>query len=199
MTGAVEKPAGGTTQDYVLTYTVTDSDGNKTTVERTVTVTNEVPVIENIPTITIRQGQSADLVTGVTSTDLEDGNLTGSIVMPTIDVTTLTVGTHTVEYTVTDSDGNETTVERTIIVESNVELPKPGLGDGGDVTPEIMPEVELPKPGLGDGGDVTPEIMPEVPQTGIVSYLIILGALLVATGSLLLTNENRKAKNEEKC
>ena len=61
--------------------------------------------------------------------------------MPTSDVTILTARTHTVEYTVTDSNGDETTEARIIIVENTVELLESALGD-------VTLEVKYHKQGL---------------------------------------------------
>jgi hypothetical protein len=53
---------------------------------------------------------------GFTATDAEDGDLTDDVVV-TGTVDTETAGTYTITYTVEDSDENETTATRTVIVE----------------------------------------------------------------------------------
>lgn len=53
---------------------------------------------------------------GYSATDNVDGDLTASVVVTGDDFSTSEVGTHTVTYTVEDSDGNETVAERTVYV-----------------------------------------------------------------------------------
>ena len=56
---------------------------------------------------------------GVTAEDLEDGDITQSVVVDSSQVDTHTVGVYLVTYTVTDSQGRETTVTRTVNVYEN--------------------------------------------------------------------------------
>ena len=81
VTGELGEPAPGTNKEYTLTYTVTDSDRNTTTVDRIVTVTNQLPEIKGLDDIVINEGEGSgfDFANGVTATDLEDGNITKSI------------------------------------------------------------------------------------------------------------------------
>ena len=103
---------------YTVTYSVTDSDSNTTTVTRTVNViTGEIPVITLLgnSSVMLSMGE-AYLDAGVTASDVEDGNLTPSIVTNN-SVNTLIVGTYSVTYNVTDSNGNAATeVKRTVQV-----------------------------------------------------------------------------------
>ena len=81
VTGELGEPTPGTNKEYTLTYTVTDSDRNTTTVDRIVTVTNQLQEITGLDDIVINEGEGSgfDFADGVTATDLEDGNLTKSI------------------------------------------------------------------------------------------------------------------------
>ena len=119
VSGKLEKPSAGTNKNYTITYKATDSDGNTTTATRVITVTNQVPTISGLSDITIKKGQTADLMLGVTANDYEDKNLTSKIVFPSTNLSTLSVGKHNVTYKVTDSDNNTITKTRVINVENN--------------------------------------------------------------------------------
>jgi hypothetical protein len=111
--------AGGDTVDtttagtYVVTYDVTDSDGNDAVQKsRTYEVRmpngggNLPPVITvNPETITVSIGTTVDILNGVTATDLEDGDVTTDLVTGGDTVDTNTLGTYTVTYDVQDSEG----------------------------------------------------------------------------------------------
>ena len=86
VSGEIEKPVAGSNQNYTLTYTVTDSDGNTTTVDRIITVTNQIPLISGLEEITVRQGKTVDLSLNVIATDEEDGDLTKEVIISSIDV-----------------------------------------------------------------------------------------------------------------
>ncbi|MDT0112192.1 DUF5011 domain-containing protein [Listeria booriae] len=104
---------------YHVTYSVTDSDGNTTTKQVTVTVTsNDAPTIEATDH-TLKKGAKFDPTADVTATDAEDGNLTKDIKITANDVDTSQEGTYHVTYSVTDSDENTTTKEITVTVTSN--------------------------------------------------------------------------------
>ena len=113
VTGTVDFNTPGT---YVLTYTVTDSVGNSASVTRTI-------VVDGPPTITLAGGNPISIVVGGTYTelgatadDLEDGDITGDILIIG-SVNTSVVGVYLVNYSVTDSAGNTVTVVRTVNVE----------------------------------------------------------------------------------
>ena len=150
VTGELGKPTPGTNEDYILTYTVTDSDRTTTTVDRVVTVTNQLPEITGLDDIVINEGEGSgfDFADGVTATDLEDGNLTKSIQLPTMDLSSLTEGNYSVEYTVTDSDKNTVIVPRKVIVLKN------------NVDNEVKPEET---PDAPDAPGETPDVKPEAP------------------------------------
>lgn len=105
---------------YTVTFDVTDSDGNEAaTVTRTVIVVaagDNDPVISLVgnATITINAGD-AFVDQGATATDIEDEDLSDDIVV-TGSVNKDVPGEYTLTYTVTDSDGNSSSVTRTVIV-----------------------------------------------------------------------------------
>ncbi|MBC1371985.1 DUF5011 domain-containing protein [Listeria booriae] len=104
---------------YHVTYSVTDSDGNTTTKQVTVTVTsNDAPTI-TATDHTLKKGAKFDPMADVSATDAEDGNLTKEIKITANDVDTSQEGTYHVTYSVTDSDNNTTTKEITVTVTSN--------------------------------------------------------------------------------
>nr|WP_172692235.1 leucine-rich repeat protein [Paeniclostridium sordellii]AUO31860.1 hypothetical protein [Paeniclostridium sordellii] len=121
VTGGVDTDKPG---KYELTYTVTDKDGNTTTVKRIVTVNMKWVDINNIPVInsenkTIKVGDKFNPMTGVTATDKEDGNITKDIKVIENTVDTSKPGTYKVVYEVTDSKGATATKTITVTVRSN--------------------------------------------------------------------------------
>ncbi|CEI71969.1 immunoglobulin-like domain-containing protein [Romboutsia hominis] len=101
---------------YTVKYEVTDSKGATATKTITVTVkSNDKPVITGADNVSIREGTEFDPMAGVTATDTEDGNITKDIkITGNVDVNK--PGKYELIYTVTDSDGNTTTVKRIVTV-----------------------------------------------------------------------------------
>jgi hypothetical protein len=103
---------------YEVSYTVTDSDSNVTVVRRTIEVSlGDAPNITLIgeASIILIQGD-AYTEQGATASDTEDGDITSAIVIAGDTVDTNSVGTYVVSYTITDSDGNMTGIERSVAV-----------------------------------------------------------------------------------
>lgn len=100
-----------------LTYTVSDASGNTATAQRHVTICDIVaPVITlngYAETYVPLGGSYAD--PGYTAIDDVDGDLTASVVLAG-SVDTGTLGTYTVNYTVTDQAGNTATATREVKV-----------------------------------------------------------------------------------
>lgn len=110
--GSVDATKDGT---YTLTYTVADSSGNQTKIKRKVRVGDFVA-----PVITLRGEKSSYIKVGTaytdpgyTATDNVDGNLTSKVTVSG-KVDTSKMGRNVVTYTVVDSSGNKTTVERVV-------------------------------------------------------------------------------------
>ncbi len=121
VTGSVDINKPG---KYELTYTVTDSDGNTTTIKRVIMVYPKMVEINAIPTInaknkTIKVGEKFNPLTGVTANDKEDGNITDKIKVVEDTVNTKKAGIYTVKYEVTDSKGATATKIITVTVKSN--------------------------------------------------------------------------------
>ena len=91
---------------------------------------NYYPAIKGADAITIQAGSLFDPNVGVTATDPEDGNVTGSMsVTGTLD--TWTPGSYELTYTAQDALGYKTTVKRTIIGQQAAltSMPQTGLTD----------------------------------------------------------------------
>ena len=77
--------------------------------------TNNKPTITTSNT-TISLGSKLDLLEGVSASDTEDGNLKSEISVKSSNVNTSKLGSYKVVYSVTDSDNNTVTKERSITV-----------------------------------------------------------------------------------
>ena len=103
---------------YSLVYSVTDQYKNTSTATRIVSVVStSKPTISGVSDITINVGSTFDPKEGITAKDAEDGDLTDKIIISG-KVDTSTPGVYTLEYSVTDSDENKTTIYRIITVEA---------------------------------------------------------------------------------
>ena len=108
-----------------ITYTVTDSSGNSTTVYR------EVPVYDPTLPIIYLEGDSLYTLTvgtqysepGYRAVDNGEEDIT-AMVTTEGDVNWLSPGTYPIRYTVTDTDGNSTSMTRTVEVTAN---PRPEI------------------------------------------------------------------------
>jgi len=107
---------------YTVTYDVTDADGKSAMqVTRTVNVVvNNAPVISLFGATPVNVTEGASYIdAGATASDVEDGNLTASIVVVN-SADTSVPGTYSVTYDVTDSDGKAAVqVTRTVNVIAN--------------------------------------------------------------------------------
>ncbi|MFI3227100.1 MAG: glycosyl hydrolase family 18 protein, partial [Clostridia bacterium] len=119
-------------------------------------VVNTAPVFTGTSNRTLEFGAEFDVLSGVTATDKEDGDLTAQIkVVGAVD--TSVAGVYTVSYSVTDSEG--LTAEASRLITVNAEVIEP------EVTPDPDPEV-TPDPDPEVTPDPDPEETPdaEVPQ-----------------------------------
>lgn len=113
-------------KDGKVFYTVADSSGNTTVVERTIIYKDVIA-----PVITLKGNQNMTLYVGgrygeagYSAADECDGDITGNVVVEG-SVNTQLPGTYTVTYKVSDSSGNVTEVKRTVTVKQ----PIPATGD----------------------------------------------------------------------
>jgi PKD repeat protein len=169
-----------TVGSYLVTYDVTDSEGNAA-----VQVTRTVNVVDTtLPVITLTGANpqvievgSAYVELGATASDNYDGDISGSIVIDSAAVNTAVVGSYSVTYNVTDSEGNAAVqVTRTVNV---VDTALPVITLTG-VNPQVI-EVGSPYAELGAtatdnyDGDLTGSIVIDTAavDTSIVgSYLV---------------------------
>ena len=114
-----------------LTFTFDSADVTLEAINQDCEVSDEIPVITVDPeVIELTVGAaSPNVLTGVTASDFEDGDITGDL-NATGTVDTTTVGTYTVLYDITDSDGNDA------VQKSRDYVVKSGNG-GGDNIPVI--------------------------------------------------------------
>ncbi|HQL94640.1 MAG TPA: DUF5011 domain-containing protein [Candidatus Hydrogenedentes bacterium] len=115
VTGTVNSNALGT---YVLTYSVSDGEGNSAETTRTVTVilgaAPEITILGENPATVECGGTYEDA--GATASDAEDGDLTPYILVDN-PVDASVPGVYLVSYEVTDADLNTTTAQRTVVVQ----------------------------------------------------------------------------------
>ena len=138
-----------TAEDGCITYEVRDAAGNIAEATRTVHYDDAVP-----PEITLTGGDTIEVYAGIpyadpgfTAWDNCDGDLTASV-MAEGDIHRYFTGTYTRTYTVTDSFGNTTTVQRQVNV-----VPQP-------IPEEISPEGKVIYLTFDDGpGPYTRELL----------------------------------------
>ncbi|WP_133015227.1 immunoglobulin-like domain-containing protein [Clostridium cuniculi] len=150
---------------YTVKYEVVGSNGNVVTKTIVVTVlSNEKPVISGANNIQIEFGSVFDPKVGVTATDYEDKDLTASIVV-TGEVNTSVAGEYELIYSVTDSDGNITTVKRIVTVKEEVkpENPETPVVPEEPSNPVVPDEPVLPEEPSNPETPVVPE-EPELPE-----------------------------------
>ena len=90
------------------------------------TVENNAPVISGTMNHNVDVGDSLDLLENVTATDVEDGDLTTSLLLDDDTLDLNTVGEYTVTYRVTDSEGEMSEVSVTVTVSAKAELTDEG-------------------------------------------------------------------------
>jgi len=111
---------------YNITYSATDSAGNKQTIKRVVKVTDQTAptiTLNGKPIVTVTEGNPYDDL-GAKATDLVDGTVT---VDTNVEVDTSKVGTYTLKYIAKDSAGNKATAERKVYVVLPPDIEKPQI------------------------------------------------------------------------
>lgn len=174
----ITKPKSDTEKEFIISIDVTDIYGSTATAERVVTVTNYVPIINGLSEIVIKEGEVANLLDGVTATDVEDGEITDKIVVSEIDLSKLKAGKHELEYTVIDSDGNQTNVKRIVKVVEAV-----GATESNNVVEEVQ-DIKI----IGYNSSSNPS----TGDKGMLSYF------LVAMTSMIGLAKNTKRKKNKK-
>jgi hypothetical protein len=120
-TGSVNTSKNGT---YTLTYKITDLEGLSATVTRSVIVQgNTAPTITLLGTTPMTVLQNTTFTDpGATASDMEDGNITNKIVK-TGTVNTAVLGTYTLTYKITDTQGLTATTTRSVRVSNGSNTP----------------------------------------------------------------------------
>ncbi|MBE7001212.1 MAG: DUF5011 domain-containing protein [Ruminococcaceae bacterium] len=140
-------------KDGIMTYTVTDSYGNVTSVTRKINY-----VDPNAPILTLEGGQLSFIMVGdnyeepgCTATDFRDGDLSANVIVSG-DVDGNIPGIYTLQYSITNSIGVAATKERTIYVipkqeeASSPDAPSTENPENPD-DPNMPPIINLPTPG----------------------------------------------------
>lgn len=130
---------------YDITYTATDSSGNRTSVSRIIKINDTLP-----PALTLNSDKEMYVLIGgiysepgATARDNNDGNITDKISV-TGSVDTSRLGTYDIKYAVTDAAGNYMETVRRVNVVANVDNVKSRIyltfddGPSGNVTPLIL-------------------------------------------------------------
>ena len=130
---------------YIITYNLVDSQGNiadeKT---RTIVVGSPPNITLNGPSVITIEVGNTYTDQGALASDDDDGSLgstsdTSSLISVNgvEDVNTGLIGTYYIQYSVTDSDGNTTIVQRTVNVVDTTP-PTITLGDDSDIVIEVF-------------------------------------------------------------
>ena len=122
---------------YTLIYTVRDSEGATTQVERIVRVEpkapNKAPVLSGVEDVTVIEGDAFDKRSGVSAYDEEDGDLTHLIQIEG-EVDSHTIGEYALTYHVEDSEGAAVSATRLVTVEAYKEVVKPDEEEKPDLS-----------------------------------------------------------------
>ncbi|MEP7376328.1 MAG: HYR domain-containing protein [Chitinophagaceae bacterium] len=101
----------------VVTWSVTDVNGNSSSVTQSVTVADQLAPVPNVAILSPVTGTcTATVSTTPTATDNCEGLITATTTDPT---TYNTPGTHTITWTYTDSKGNSSTQTQSVIVNAD--------------------------------------------------------------------------------
>ncbi len=122
--GTVNTAIPGT---YIRSYSVSDNSGNEANAELNVHVVDSIQPVDTIPPVITLLGDNpmyldtndTYIEPGATASDNFDGDISGKIQISGI-VNTGTVGTYTRTYSVSDSAGNSTEVNRTVQITDSI-------------------------------------------------------------------------------
>lgn len=119
--------------DYDNTITVSDDNGNTTSVDIKISVI-DAPVINGISDKTVTVGDTIDYLSGVSAVDGKGTDITGSIEVDSSKVDINTPGTYQITYKVTDSYGFSTGANCNITVNEKKEEVADNTSDSNDNT-----------------------------------------------------------------
>ena len=121
-------------KDNVVTYTVSDSSGNKTTVTRTVEYNDGIApslTLNGDSHVTIKAGTKYK-DTGAAATDSHGNDISDSITVSG-EVKNYRSGDYTLTYTATDKFGNTNSIDRTVTVEAVKQADSAAVNPGSKV------------------------------------------------------------------
>ena len=102
-----------------VTIEATDASGNVTTAQTTLTISEDkAPQITGLTDIVLSKYMTPDYTAGVVAVDDKDGEITFRVDDSKVQLKK--AGTYFVTYTAVDSAGNETSLKRRVVVESDV-------------------------------------------------------------------------------
>src|SRR5581483_1351895 len=135
---------------HTITASVTDEQGKSRSASISVTANGTPAVVITSPAMNSYSESAATVTFAATATDPEEGDLSGSLAWSSdqdgslgtgasIDIDTLSPGTHTVTASVTDVDGKtgSTTVTLTVLAPSSVSIVQPADGAFATVGTEV--------------------------------------------------------------
>lgn len=156
--------------EKVISYSVSDSSGNKETVERTITKEDKTPpeiALNGNETIYVTVGNKYN-EQGANATDNCDSDLSNSITTEG-SVDTNTVGTYTITYKVSDKSGNESRKERKVVVQKASQKLGSSLGCGSAGTIYLTFDD-------GPNDNYTPTILNVLKQYGVKATFFVTNA-----------------------
>ncbi|MCX6720409.1 MAG: DUF5011 domain-containing protein [Candidatus Staskawiczbacteria bacterium] len=183
----------------LVTWTATDDSGN------TATATSNVTIVDTTaPIIALMGNNPFDLYInndysepGFSAVDIVDGDITGSVTVEGEDFDNTVLGAHIITYSVTDANGNSTSVTRTVnIVDRNKPIiyrvgASPLTVEGGSTyTDQGATAIDR------DGSDITSSIITVNPVNTVVlgGYTVTYDVTGAELGDLTGTNIADQAK-----
>ena len=166
LTAKVQRTDNG----HTVTYTVTDTSGNTTTVTRTIVYKDpEAPVItlKGSASMSMEVG-AAFTEPGYTASDNVDGDLTAKVKVSGT-VNTAKAGTYVLTYTVTDAYGNTATAKRTVTVKKPADTVKPVITLKGNASMSLTVGATFTEPGYTASDNVDGNLTSKVKVSGTVN------------------------------
>lgn len=106
----------GNFEYYIIAKDSADNYSTRIRIRFEVGVDSSKPVITGVDNVTVKVGDSFDVMAGVEATDNAEGNITSMIVASPTEINTSKPGQYKITYTVTDLSGNTAIETRTVTV-----------------------------------------------------------------------------------
>ena len=166
--------------EYVLSYSVKDSAGNSSkTISRKILVMDEISKIDSVPPVVVLLGQNEIklfledpyIESGYNATDDRDGNISSEVIV-TGSVNSMKLGTYELSYSVIDTAGNKSDIQKRTIVVSKRSAPNDVAAPvveliGGEVL-QIIAGSTFMEPGYSAMDDVDGDLTSQVVIKGKV-------------------------------